>query len=306
MLPAAIMTTHISKQIAFFILLSWINFYIHFSLKYLNRPVRFSPFLAFRPPPSAERRIPESIDTKAPILYIGPMQTWPLRLGKFLFRFRSFTPLPLILLTFLFFKPLSPAPFWTFFGLAVAFLGEGLRMASVGFAHSGTSGRESFLKADSLNTRGLYSLARNPLYWGNMLIFSGLLILFANPWALALFVVFLFLQYHFIVLAEESYLREQHGRPYEEYCAGVRRWLPRFNRWEPPTGPCNWKKVLFKENDSCFNLLLGALLILAWKEKYFCGRLLRPLPFALAAAGLVLIYAAIKVLKKRGRAKIAA
>ncbi|MDD8013733.1 MAG: isoprenylcysteine carboxylmethyltransferase family protein [Acidobacteriota bacterium] len=234
------------------------------------------------------------------------MEKWPLRLGKFLFKYRSFTPLPLILLTFIFFKPLSASWQWTALGLAIAFLGEGMRIASVGFAGSGTSGRESFLKADSLNATGLYSLARNPLYWGNMLIFAGLLTVFANPWALALFVVFLFLQYHFIVLAEESYLKERHGGTYEEYCRRVRRWLPRFNHWAPPARAFDIRKVIFKENDSCFNLLFGALLIAAWKGKYFSGRWRHDLLFAAAAACLVLIYAAIKVLKKRGRAKTAA
>jgi protein-S-isoprenylcysteine O-methyltransferase Ste14 len=234
------------------------------------------------------------------------MEKWPLRLGKFLFRFRSFTPLPLIALTFLLFKPLSSAPAWTWAGLALAVLGESMRIVSVGFARSGTSGRESFLKADSLNTTGLYSLARNPLYWGNLLIFAGLLIVFANPWALALFVVFLFLQYHFIVLAEESYLQERHGRDYQEYGARVSRWLPRFDRWAPPTGRFDWKKVLFKENDSCFNLLFGALLILAWKVIFFSGRLRHPLRFAVAALILVLLYAGVKLLKKRKQGKTAA
>ena len=229
------------------------------------------------------------------------MKKWPLQLGKFLFRFRSFTPLPLIALTFVFFRPLSPSPLWTWAGMALALFGEGIRIVSVGYAGSGTSGRENFLKADSLNTTGLYSLVRNPLYWGNMLIFAGLLTLFANPWALALFVVFLFLQYHFIVLAEESFLVGLHGPGYEEYCRRIHRWLPRFDRPVPPGRPCDLKKVLFKENDSCFNLLFGALLVLAWKERYFSGRLLRPLAFAAAAVVIFAIYAGVKVLKKRGR-----
>lgn len=224
-----------------------------------------------------------------------------MRLGKFLFRFRSFTPLPLILLTFVFFRPLSPAPLWTLAGLAVAFLGEGVRIASVGFARSGTSGRESFLKADSLNTTGLYSLARNPLYWGNLLIFAGLLMAFANHWALALFIVFLFLQYHFIVLAEESYLQERHGRAYEEYSDRVRRWLPRFSGWAPPAGSFAWKKVLFKENDSCFNLLLAALLIAAWKQRHFHGQVRHAGWLAGAALLLVVLYLAVKVAKRKGK-----
>ncbi len=229
------------------------------------------------------------------------MQTWPLQLGKFLFRFRTFTPLPLIVLTIVFFRPQSPAPAWSWVGLALALLGEGIRFASVGFAGSGTSGRESFLKADSLNTSGLYSLVRNPLYWGNMLIFAGLLTVFANPFALVLFVVFLFLQYHFIVLAEESFLIGLHGLGYEEYCRRIRRWLPRFDRLAAPGRPFDLKKVLFKENDSCFNLLFGALLVMAWKERYFSGGLRRPLAFAATAIVLIALYAGVKVLKKRDR-----
>ena len=240
-----------------------------------------------------------SFDSPSRFRYIAPMENWPLRLGKFLFRFRSFTPLPLILLTFLLFPPLSPAPAWTWAGLAVALAGEALRMASVGFAGSGTSGRESFLKADSLNTTGLYSLVRNPLYWGNVLIFSGLLAAYSNPWALALFVVFLAAQYHFIVLAEESFLRRVYGQAFDDYCRRAHRWRPRFDRWAPPAGRFDWKKVLFKENDSCFNLLLGMLLIAAWKERRFAGTVRHRPWFAGAAAVLLLIYIGIKVRKKR-------
>jgi protein-S-isoprenylcysteine O-methyltransferase Ste14 len=231
------------------------------------------------------------------------MQKWPLRLGKFLFKYRSFTPLPLILLTFVFFRPASAAPLWTMAGLAAAFLGEGVRAFSVGFAGSGTSGRESYLKAESLNTSGLYSLVRNPLYWGNGLIFAGLLTVYAQPWALAVFIVFLFLQYHFIVLAEESFLRERHDAGYDEYCGRVNRWLPRFRGYAPPAGPFAWRKVFFKESDSCFNLLLAALLLLAWKERYFSGTIRRPLLFSGAGLALVLFYVWVKLLKKKAVAQ---
>lgn len=234
------------------------------------------------------------------------MQTWPISIGKFLFRFRSVTPLPLIILTFVLFRPLSPSPLWTVAGLAVAFFGEGVRIHCVGYSSSGTSGRESYLKADSLNTSGLYSLTRNPLYWGNGLIFAGLLIVYAQPPALAIFIMFLFLQYHFIVLAEESFLRERYGSTYEEYCRRVSRWLPRFGPYSPPDLPFAWKKVFFKENDSCFNLLLTAVLILAWKEKFFSGRVLHPLFFAGAALLLILIYTWVKVLKKKSASQTAA
>jgi hypothetical protein len=139
-----------------------------------------------------------------------------------------------------------------------------------------------------------------------MLIFAGLLTIFANPFALALFVFFLFLQYHFIVLAEESFLVGLHGPGYREYCRRIRRWLPRFDRWLAPSGRFDWKKVFFKENDSGFNLLFGALLILAWKERYFSEKIRRPLFFAGAGLALILFYAWVKILKKKHAAKSAA
>ena len=231
------------------------------------------------------------------------MQPWSLRIGKFLFKFRSFTPLPLIALTFIFFKPLAPEPLWTVIGLLLAFAGEGVRMVSVGYAGSGTSGRENFLKAESLNSRALYSLVRNPLYWGNMLIFAGLLTLFAHPVSLVLFVAFLFLQYHFIVLAEEDFLLRLHGQAYSDYCARVRRWLPRFDAYARPGHRFDARKVFFKENDSCFNLLLAALLILAWKENVFSGKLRQPLLYTCLALALIVFYAWVKILKKKEKAR---
>jgi protein-S-isoprenylcysteine O-methyltransferase Ste14 len=215
-----------------------------------------------------------------------------------MFRFRSFTPLPLIVLTVLFFKPLSAAPLFPIIGLLLALAGEFIRIVSVGYAGSGTSGRENFLKAESLNTTGLYSLVRNPLYWGNGLIFAGLLTMYAHPLALILFVVFLFIQYHFIVLAEETYLYERHGQAYADYDRSIRRWLPRFDRYTPPDKPFDFKKVFFKENDSCFNLLFASLLLLTYKEYIFLGRVQHWPLFTGATVLLIFFYATVKILKK--------
>ena len=238
--------------------------------------------------------------------YIEPMQPWSLRIGKFLFKFRSFTPLPLILLVFIFFKPLSASPIWTITGIVIACAGEVIRMIAVGYAHSGTSGRENFLKAESLNTTGLYSLVRNPLYWGNGLIFAGLLTVFAQPLALTVFIAFLFIQYHFIVLAEEEFLFQQHGQTYTDYCDRVNRWLPRFNDYAHPGQRFDRRKVFFKENDSCFNLILAALLILAWKDHVFFGRFGHPVILAGAVVLLLIFYIFVKILKKKARARNAA
>ena len=73
-----------------------------------------------------------------------------------------------------------------------------------------------------------------------------------------------------------------------------------------PAGPSPGARCFFKENDSCFNLLLAALLILAWKEKYFSGKIRHPLVLPQRGWSLVLFYAWVKVLKKKDAARTAA
>ncbi|MCP4216149.1 MAG: hypothetical protein GY765_15980, partial [bacterium] len=184
---------------------------------------------------------------------------WKLKLGNFLFKHRSFTPIPLILLVFVFFTPINMGTqniLVALAGLCISLLGEFIRILAVGFSYEGTSGRESYLRAENLNVTGIYSILRNPLYVGNFFIFAGIVLVFANLYALLVFSLFLILQYYFVILAEENYLLTQYGDRYREYCRQVRRLLPVFTRYIKNRNPFSLQKVVFKENDSLFNLLL--------------------------------------------------
>ncbi len=224
-----------------------------------------------------------------------------LGIGRFLFKHRSFTPLPLIVLITVLFRPVDAGEYNAILnvgGLVLALLGETIRIIAVGYARAGTSGRESYLRADALNTSGIYSLVRNPLYIGNLLIYTGLLAVFANPLALLLFDACLLFQYYFIIHSEEHYLKTTHGPPYESYCREVSRLLPRFRHYRKPTLPFDPQKVLYKENDSLFNLLLIYLLVLAYKERLLYGHLHNLPLFITTAALLTTAYITIKILKK--------
>ena len=163
---------------------------------------------------------------------------------------------------------------------------------------------ESYLKGRDLNTSGLYSLVRNPLYWGNGLLFAGPADRLRPAVALAVFILFLFLQYHFIVLAE-GILPARYGSEFEGLLFAASTAGCRAPHYVAP-GALRLAKVFFKENDSCFNLLLAALLILAWKERFFLGRVRQPCFLPAAAFSLILFYAWVKILKKRRREGAAA
>ena len=111
-----------------------------------------------------------------------------IRQGSFLFRWRSFLPLLLAIpaLTALpqsgYFEIWfgeSAEEVWDVFCILVAISGLAIRIATVGFAPAGTSGRNTFgQRAEVLNTSGLYSVVRNPLYVGNIITLLGFLLAF--------------------------------------------------------------------------------------------------------------------------------
>ena len=202
---------------------------------------------------------------------------------------------------FLFFRPLSYGgfdPYLIWGGLAVSFLGEFIRVLAVGFAYTGTSGRENYLRADDLNHTGIYSIVRNPLYIGNVLMFSGLLIVFANWWALLFFNIFLITQYYFIILSEENYLQQKYGDSFNDYCSFINRVIPKCKYYQKPALPFDGRKVFFKENDSVFNMLMVFVIILAFREKSIVNAVPHSTHLIIAAVALITVYIIIKVVKK--------
>lgn len=224
--------------------------------------------------------------------------------GEFLFKFRSFTPLPLIVVVALCFKPhpWTNTKFLTITAAVFIILaGQLIRSLAVGFAGSGTSGRESFFRADSLNIDGLYSLVRNPLYIGNIFIYNGLLVLYGNWTAALLFNLFLIGQYRLIIASEEYYLRKRYGAEYDNYLQHVKRLMPRLTGYRKPQVPFNVKKVIFKENDSVFNWLFMLLLISLYKDFQIAGTGggVNTLFYILSGGVLLFAYGCIKWVKKR-------
>lgn len=240
---------------------------------------------------------------------MSPEKNWKLAIGNRLFRYRSLTPLPLIALVFLLFRPRDMKGLnglINAIGIGLALGGEMIRVLAVGFSLSGTSGREVYFRADGINIRGMYSITRNPLYIGNFFIFLGLLVVYSNIFALLFFMPFLVIQYYFIILSEEQFLFRSHGKQYEQYRHLTPRVLPRIKNFKMPSTGFDGRKVMFKENDSIFNLLMMLLLILMFKEWSFSGSIRHGLFFGVVAGLLSAAYIAVKVVKKRKKRSITA
>jgi protein-S-isoprenylcysteine O-methyltransferase Ste14 len=144
-------------------------------------------------------------------------------LGSWLFRFRSYLPIPWIIALVLFcdFELLS-----FLFGFVISAFGEAMRLWAVSWI--GSQSRTRSEETGELCQDGPYQLFRNPLYIGNIAIYTGLCISGASP-ILALFVFsYSSLYYSFIVQYEEEQWK---GNPkYKEYLSTTPRWLPKLNR----------------------------------------------------------------------------
>lgn len=103
------------------------------------------------------------------------------------------------------------------------------------FGRTGHGTPAPFAPPQRLVVVGLYRFVRNPMYLGFAAGWIGLWTIFGHPDpALIAGVATVALGIHlFVMLYEEPTLRRKFGADYEEYCRNVRRWWPRFRRWQP-------------------------------------------------------------------------
>jgi protein-S-isoprenylcysteine O-methyltransferase Ste14 len=199
--------------------------------------------------------------------------TFASRLGGWLFRRRTWLPLPLVA-ALLILPAQSDAPgasFWIMGALTVA-IGEAIRLWAV--HHIGAISRTRSDRLGPLVSSGPFALIRNPLYVGNILLWTGLAISAQLVWLAPVFVVLLALEYHAIVRWEEGLLAQRIGEPYSQYAARVPRWLPSLSVLSSspePAGPgaatFSWRETLFSERGTLIAIAAGFLLL--WLKARF-------------------------------------
>ena len=210
--------------------------------------------------------------------------------GRTLFRWRSFTPVPLVALAaVLLWHNRGPvSELWLDAGLGLCLFGQILRAWTIGQVPDGTSGQNEKLIAVSLNTAGPYDLTRNPLYLGNLCITLGLCVV-AHSWVLLVVTAALFgVQYRAIIAAEEDFLRSQFGAQFDEYCARVPRFWPRLGELRSAR-PWDWRRALRKEHNPIAAWIALIIVMKAWDAGF------RPwLPYAITLGITLVAFLAIK------------
>ncbi|MCA9771595.1 MAG: hypothetical protein KC466_04255 [Myxococcales bacterium] len=146
---------------------------------------------------------------------------------------------------------------WEAFCLAVGFFGLGIRAVTVGHCPKHTSGRNSkHQRAARLNTTGMYSIVRHPLYLGNFFMGLGVTLFFHDLFVTMVYVLAFGLYYERIMFAEEAFLRERYGDKFLAWATTTPAFIPRPRNWTPPDLPFSVRSVLRREYSGFFNLIV--------------------------------------------------
>ena len=163
--------------------------------------------------------------------------------ANWLFRHRSYTPIPLLVFLWVISRT-SEA--WLLAGVAVAFAGEAIRIWAL--RHSGPKTRtHRKIRVDDLVVTGPYSVTRNPLYIGNLVISLGVGVASGQPLVLPVVLAVFVFQYAFIIRAEEAFLEGELGEVYREYKGRVPRVLPRLGGYRAGERRFGWMEILPRE-----------------------------------------------------------
>jgi len=180
--------------------------------------------------------------------------------GDFLFKYRSYFPLLLLVFGLIMIVLGKGSQTWLEDpAIFVSLLGLVIRVSAVGYSGKHTSGRntDQGQVAEMLNTRGLYSIIRNPLYVGNYFMWLGIAMLTCNLWFIGIFTLIFWIYYERIVFAEEAFLREKFGDAYLQWAAITPIFIPfKLKKWQKSDSPFLWRKVLKQEKNGFLALFL--------------------------------------------------
>lgn len=215
------------------------------------------------------------VETQETVPALTPVEEALASQGSWLFRWRSYLPLPLLAAMLGWCYASAPADQddwlqwgWETLCLAVGLVGVAIRVWVAGRVPVGTSGRNTAIGqvAQSLNTAGPYSLVRHPLYLGNFMLWMGPALFTRSVLWVLLVAALFWLCYERIMLVEERFLRARFGRAFDQWARTTPVLLPRLRQWRAPVLPFSWRTAIRREYSALFGLV-GVLAALEMAEE---------------------------------------
>ena len=227
--------------------------------------------------------------------------------GNWLFRNRSYLPLIIIAVGILWYVFLLHQhrvfvrDWWLdFLILCIGFVGLGIRIFTIGFTPKGTSGRNTTEGqiAEQLNTSGIYSIVRHPLYLGNFLMWLAPVLMLSDLWFALFFCAFFWIYYERIMYAEEQFLRKKFGQIYLDWSNKTPTFFPKFRQYQKANLTFSLKNALKREHVGFFNLVFIITFFRVIGFTVTLGKFYLDIPWIIIFSVAFIVFVLLKIAKK--------
>jgi protein-S-isoprenylcysteine O-methyltransferase Ste14 len=224
--------------------------------------------------------------------------------GNFLFKYRGQFPVVLFILAipFLYFtnstQPLL-AENYTFIAIALSVVGFLIRAYTIGTTPRGTSGRNTKEQvAEVLNSTGVYSMVRHPLYLGNYFMWIGIVVFTFNWYFVFVVSLLYWVYYERIMFAEERFLERKFGQQYLDWASNLPAFMPKFSQFKKSDIPFSVISVLRREYSGVLATVIGFVFVLLLRNFFEGNNTLVSDSWLIAIAITTLVSLVLRTLKR--------
>lgn len=165
--------------------------------------------------------------------------------------------------------------------------GQIIRAIAIGTSSKYTSGRNTKEQvAEALNTKGIYSTVRHPLYLGNYFMWIGIVMYTYNIWFVLVVSLLFWLYYERIMFAEERFLERKFGQDYVDWSMKVPPFWPSMKNHIKTEIPFSMKTILRREYSGISATIIGFVFVAFLRNWFIKGE-----PEFLLSHGIVLTVA---------------
>ena len=179
-----------------------------------------------------------------------------------------------------------------------SFSGQVIRAIAIGTSSKHTSGRNTKEQvADALNTKGIYSTVRHPLYLGNYFMWIGIVMFTYNIWFVLVVSLLFWLFYERIMFAEERFLERKFGQDYVDWSMKVPPFWPSRKNHIKTEIPFSMKTILRREYSGMTATIIGFVFVSFLRDWFTTGQPHFKLVYGIVLASGLLISLVLRTLK---------
>ena len=181
-----------------------------------------------------------------------------------------------------------------------SFSGQVIRAIAIGTSSKHTSGRNTKEQvADALNTKGIYSTVRHPLYLGNYFMWIGIVMFTYNIWFVLLVSLLFWLFYERIMFAEERFLERKFGQDYVDWSMKVPPFWPSMKNHIKTEIPFSMKTILRREYSGITATIIGFVFVAFLRNWFTIGQPRFKMVYAIVFVSGLLISLVLRTLKHK-------